>query len=269
MKPLKFIFIIPYRNREEHKHFFILYMNHILEDLEESEYKIYFIHQLDNRPFNRGALKNIGFIICKELYVNYKELTFIFNDIDTVPYKKNIINYQTSENIINHFYGFEFALGGIFSIKGSDFEKINGFPNLWSWGLEDNCIYNRALKHNMLVNRSNFFKIGNKNILQLFDGALREISVNNIPRLKKDSGGDGIRTIKNLNYYIFDNMINVNTFSVPLNPNTEIYKKHDIRNGTKVSVEGLMNQSNPYQKSMLGNTFKNKNSSNSTMKFLM
>ena len=46
MKPLKFIFIIPYRNREEHKHFFILYMNHILEDLEESEYKIYFIENL-------------------------------------------------------------------------------------------------------------------------------------------------------------------------------------------------------------------------------
>tara|TARA_Y100000992_G_scaffold276194_1_gene220235 strand:+ start:251 stop:988 length:738 start_codon:yes stop_codon:yes gene_type:complete len=245
-------------------------MNYILEDLEESEYKIYFIHQMDNRPFNRGALKNIGFIVSKQLHINYKNITFIFNDIDTVPYKKNIINYETYENTINHFYGFEFALGGIFSIKGCDFEKINGFPNFWSWGFEDNCIYNRALKHDLIINRNNFFKIGDNNILQLFDGALRDISVNNIPRVKKDTGGDGIRTIENLNYYILDNIINVNTFNVPLNHNREIIKSHDIRDGNKVSVDGLLNRSRKNIYPMLKiPTIKNKGPINNNIKFLM
>lgn len=234
---IKYIFIIPYRDRMQHKTFFIRHMKHVLEDIPENEYKIWFIHQLDNRPFNRGALKNIGFLVAKQAYKYYKNITFIFNDVDTVPYTKNILNYHTRHGIIKHFYGFEFALGGIFSIMGGDFEKINGFPNFWSWGFEDNCIYNRAIKNKLYVDRTSFYKIGNHNILQLFDGVVRNLSVNNIPRVKQDTGRDGVSTIHDLNFYIDNDIVQIYSFEVPINHNNEFYANHDIRNGSRLTTK--------------------------------
>ena len=60
------IFIVPYRNREQHKTHFDVYMKYILEDIPQDDYEIFFIHQQDNRPFNRGAMKNIGFLAMKD-----------------------------------------------------------------------------------------------------------------------------------------------------------------------------------------------------------
>ena len=41
----KIIFIIPYRDREQHKHFFINYMKYIMEDYKQSDYETFFINQ--------------------------------------------------------------------------------------------------------------------------------------------------------------------------------------------------------------------------------
>ena len=86
------LFIIPYRDREMHKRFFIRHMSYIMEDIDPESYKILFIHQQDDEPFNRGAMKNIGFLVGKALYPNdYGKLTFVFHDIDTFPFEKNTI----------------------------------------------------------------------------------------------------------------------------------------------------------------------------------
>ena len=68
-------------------------MTAILEN--KDDYVILFAHQYDDRSFNRGAMKNIGFITMKEKYPNdYKNMNFIFNDVDTLPFT-HIFDYET------------------------------------------------------------------------------------------------------------------------------------------------------------------------------
>jgi len=57
----KYVFIVPYRDREPHRVFFSTYIYKIMEDIPSEDWTFYFIHQNDKRPFNRGAMKNIGF----------------------------------------------------------------------------------------------------------------------------------------------------------------------------------------------------------------
>ena len=64
----KIFFIIPYRNREPQKNYFLRYKKYILEDLKEEDYEIVISHQRDDRPFNRGAVKNIGFLYVKKCF---------------------------------------------------------------------------------------------------------------------------------------------------------------------------------------------------------
>ena len=69
------IFIVPYRNRKEHYNIFSDHMKNILEN--EKNYKIFYIHQTDDRSFNRGAMKNIGFLVVKDMYPNdYKNIKY-------------------------------------------------------------------------------------------------------------------------------------------------------------------------------------------------
>uniref|UniRef100_A0A6C0AYF6 Galactosyltransferase C-terminal domain-containing protein n=1 Tax=viral metagenome TaxID=1070528 RepID=A0A6C0AYF6_9ZZZZ len=218
------IFIVPYRNREAQKNHFDIYMKYILEDLPKEDYKIFFVHQCDNKPFNRGAIKNIGFLAMKKMYPShYQNITFIFNDIDTIPYKKNLLNYDTTVGSVKHFYGFKFALGGIFSIKGLDFEKTGGFPNYWGWGLEDNLMQKRVLDANIQINRSQFFNICDHNIIHINDSLTKLSSKEDIWRYKSDS--DNYNDIKNLNYIIENEFIHVNNFNTNIDPNDNHFYK--------------------------------------------
>jgi len=237
------IFIVPYRNRECHKIHFEIYMKYILEDIPKNEYEIYFVHQCDTRPFNRGGIKNIGFLAIKKKYPNdYKNMTFIFNDIDTMPAKKNILNYDTIPGIIKHYYGFTFALGGIFSINGKDFENIGGFPNFWGWGLEDNNINSKAIKNGLIIDRKNFFKIHDNNIIQINDDIYKLISKQEAWRLHT-TDIDDITDIKNLNYNVDNEFINVEHFDTKHEPlSDDIYNK---KYGTILVKEPKYNPSYP------------------------
>lgn len=217
------IFIIPYRNRIYLKTHFEIYMRHILEDLDKDSYEIYFVHQCDPRPFNRGAMKNIGFLAMRDKYPNnYKDINFVFNDIDTMPAMKNYLKYETTVGTIKHFYGFKFALGGIFSIKGCDFEKIRGFPNYWAWGLEDNDILHRVKQHNLQIDYSQFHEFANAKIIQLPYNYTRIISKQQTWRAGVDSI-EGLGHIKNLKYIIENEYINVKNFITSVNPHNDNY----------------------------------------------
>lgn len=211
---VEYVFIVPYRDREQHKHFFDRHMKYILEDYEPSSYDIIFSHQNNRLPFNRGAMKNIGFLYAKEKYPNYKNINFIFNDIDTLPYRKGLLEYKVDPGEIKHYYGFTFALGGIFSIKGGDFEKIDGFPNLWSWGYEDNVMQDRALKNNININRSQFYPAFNHNILHLLDQYSKNVSLKTKIMYEGNNITDGLSKLKQVDYQFnnITNLLNVNSF---------------------------------------------------------
>jgi hypothetical protein len=196
----KIVFIIPYRNRPQHKFFFSNYLSTIMDG--RNDYELFFSHQCDVRSFNRGGVKNIGFLAIKAKYPNdYKDITFVFNDIDTVPFS-TIFDFETVPGVVKHFYGFKYALGGIVALKGSDFEATNGYPNFWGWGLEDNVLQSRCEKIGLTIDRSQFFPIGNPNIIHLFDGVTRVINRKDPWRASHDDGIDGLRTINKLEYTI-------------------------------------------------------------------
>lgn len=238
------IFIIPYRDREEHKKKFISHMNEYLEQINfTGNYIFVFSHQCDKRPFNRGAMKNIGFLAMKKMFLDtYKDITFIFHDVDTLPSNECFIPYKTTKGKVAHYYGFKYALGGMFAIKGIDFEMTNGFPNFWGWGLEDNVIYERCLNNNIEIDRSIFFDITDKkNITHLFSGINRIISKRDSVVYKSETP-DSMNDIKNLKWDIENdddnNILYVNTtnFDVNMNPNEQVYENFDIRSGSKIIV---------------------------------
>lgn len=229
----KLIFIIPYRDREQHLIFFKRQMKYVLEDLDESDYKVHYVHQCDKRSFNRGALKNIGFLAMRQKYPqHYKSITFVFNDIDTMPYSKNFLNYETTKGNVKHFYGFTFTLGGIVSITGLDFERIHGFPNFWAWGFEDNMLNDRVNRAKLKVDRSHFFPYLDQNILHLNDGYLKPVNRTEFNRYASKTN-EGWSSIKDLKYTIDEDtgFINVTHFSTGIVENLATASTHDLRKG--------------------------------------
>lgn len=220
-----------------------------------TDYEVYFSHQCDERSFNRGAVKNIGFLAIKDKYPNeYKDMTFIFNDLDTIPFNR-IFEYETIPGVVKHYYGFEHSLGGIVVIKGGDFELVNGYPNFWSWGFEDSCLQKRCLRANFKIDRSHFYKIGSPEILQLFDGVDRIINKKDPHKIHTDIGQIGLKTIHKLQYTIDrtstnekDNLyqcvpsyfgyINITSFLSESRFEDDEYYKYDLR-------EPLANITNP------------------------
>jgi len=230
----KIVFIVPYRNRKTQLEAFQSKMKIILEDYPKPDYVIHYIHQMDERVFNRGAMKNIGFLVVKNKYPNhYKNITLVFNDVDTMPLRKNLFNYHTTPGVVKHFFGFTHTLGGIVSINASDFERINGFPNFWAWGYEDNLIQKRLENIGITIDRSIFYKLGDKNIIQRNDEITREVNQSEYKRYVLNTT-EGIYSIKNLDYTI-DNesgFVNVKWFNTEYNPNVNTYRLHDLRQGS-------------------------------------
>lgn len=232
MQP-RIIFLVPYRDRKEHQEIFAKHMKNVLTDLDD--YKIIYIHQMDTRSFNRGAMKNIGFLYVKEQYPEtYKEITLVFNDVDTMPKIPKTIDYETTKGTIKHHYGFSFTLGGILSIKAGDFELIGGFPNFWAWGYEDNALQQRAIQYDIKIDRSNMYEIGSKDIIHLKDTIIKTVNKEEFQIYMKQLN-EGFKNIVDLHYYYndADGFLNVQQFNTGREENLMYSKEHNISTGNK------------------------------------
>lgn len=234
------VFIVPYRNRERHKQLLDDYLDKVFTHNKWTEGKdvmVLYSHQCDKRPFNRGAMKNIGFIALKTLFPStYKNITLVFHDVDSIPQRPDMLPYATETGVVSHYYGYEWALGGIFSIKAGDFETTGGFCNFWGWGLEDNCMKIRCDETNLQYNRSVFYDIKDPRIKRPFDGVKRVYSLREANILKNENP-DSWRDIQNLQWSIENRMLNVTSFTTARQPEKGEFAIHDIRQGSRIPVK--------------------------------
>lgn len=174
------VILVPYRDRESFKNLFNIYMSNIMDQKGKSnKYEIYYMHQKDNRPFNRGAMKNLGFLYIKRKYIdNYQDIKLIFQDIDTLPGNKEAFSTVIARQEVKHFFGTKTTLGGMFIMYGEDFEEINGFTNYWGWGMEDNILKDRCVKKKYNINYDLFHPFFSKDFIQCSTGNFRKIDNN-------------------------------------------------------------------------------------------
>lgn len=230
----KIIFIVPYRAREQQRAFFARHMPYIMEDFPAGYYEIHYVHQLDTREFNRGAMKNIGFLAMRDKYPDaYKNITFVFNDVDCCPFTKNFLNYETTHGVVKHFYGFTHTLGGIFSITGADFERVGGFPNFFGYGYEDNMIQQRVMAAKILIDRSVFYPLYDPNILSFRDGLIRHVNSTDYD-LYMAKTNEGLHSFRSLKYRHDGDFIQVDEFDCGRTENRATRRDYDLRDGNAI-----------------------------------
>jgi hypothetical protein len=252
----KIIFIVPYRDRKEHLEQFRLHMKMILEDVNPADYRFLIVHQCDARSFNRGAMKNIGFIAASRLYPkDYRNMTFVFNDVDCMPIRKNMWDYVTQHGVVKHYYGFTYTLGGIVSITGHDYERIGGFPNYWGWGYEDNELQKRVEKAKIHIDRSVFYHtLDTNNIMQLSHGLLRVMNKDDFEKFSTGAA-ESLYTIMKLDYNVASNagisnsvdvdFVNVTLFQTGYEESKSERFVYDLKNGNRPIVSFKRKNGNP------------------------
>ena len=230
------VFIVPYRDRAAQKATLERVLAVHLSQWEPGAYEVVFVHQCDARPFNRGAMKNIGAIWAKRAYPDtYDDTTLVFHDVDTWPRPGSRVTYAASPGAVSHYYGFEFSLGGIVAIKGKDFDRTGGFPNLWGWGLEDNAFLDRCIESGLHIDRSNLHSPRDPLVARGGEPSVRTIAVGEAAKYC-DGGLDSAADITNLRCEKTGAVLNVITFSAGTSHRDYTYRDHDVRAGPVVPV---------------------------------
>uniref|UniRef100_D3TQ83 Beta-1,4-N-acetylgalactosaminyltransferase n=1 Tax=Glossina morsitans morsitans TaxID=37546 RepID=D3TQ83_GLOMM len=149
--------IVPYRQREEQLHSFLIYMHNYLRH-QRIHYRIFLVEQYDQKPFNRAKLFNIGSNIAAE----YGFPCLIFSDVDLLPLNLGSLYVctQLPRHMCSALDMWRFNLpysglfGGVVSIRTEQFRAVNGMSNLYEgWGGEDDDFYERLQARNIDICR--------------------------------------------------------------------------------------------------------------------
>lgn len=139
---------IPYRNRKEHLEKLIPSLS---EHLNKNgiNHKFYVGHQVDEKLFNRGAMKNIAAYQAFNDGCDY----IAWHDVDMVPHEEcdysypenNPLHIATKLSKYNYGLGYDQYFGGVVLFNKEQVEKTNGYSNdYWDWGQEDDDLFWRA-----------------------------------------------------------------------------------------------------------------------------
>ena len=139
---------IPYRNRKEHLDNLIPFLSNHLTQIGIN-HTFYVGHQIDDKLFNRGAMKNIAAHYAFEDGCDY----VAWHDVDMLPHEEADYSYPTSKPMhiatklskYNYGLGYDQYFGGVVLFNKEQAEKTNGYSNeYWDWGQEDDDLFWRC-----------------------------------------------------------------------------------------------------------------------------
>lgn len=150
--------IVPYRDRQAHLDEFLpSFAAHAAKYPTKvpQGVAIKVIEQTPERDFNRGKLKNVGYVLSKD-QADY----ICFHDVDYCPERADYrppspgfwahLAYKGPERIVDP-RGIEVRhdmrnfIGGVILFAKKEFEQVNGFANsYWGWGYEDSDLRGRC-----------------------------------------------------------------------------------------------------------------------------
>ena len=175
---------IPYRNRKEHIERLIPHLSKQLTN-QGIEHSFYVGHQVDDKLFNRGAMKNIASHYAFEDGCDY----VAWHDVDMLSYNINgniggnysypeetPIHIATKLSKYNYGLGYDQYFGGVVLFTKEQVEKTNGYSNdYWDWGMEDDDIFWRCV-YEGYVEKGLFKKYENKKTI-VFNGESSYIEI--------------------------------------------------------------------------------------------
>jgi hypothetical protein len=143
---------IPYRNRKEHIERLIPHLSKYLTS-QNIDHKFYVGHQVDDKLFNRGAMKNIAAHYAFNDGCDY----IAWHDVDMLVYDKdgvfadysypedNPMHIATKLSKYNYGLGYDQYFGGVVLFTKEQAYQTNGYSNdYWDWGQEDDDLFWRC-----------------------------------------------------------------------------------------------------------------------------
>ncbi|KAJ8714925.1 hypothetical protein PYW08_004906 [Mythimna loreyi] len=157
--------IVPYRERVRNLGIFLNNIHPFLMR-QKLDYQIFVIEQHGTELFNKGRLLNAGF---NEMMKFNTFHCVVFHDLDLLPMHESILYScptlprhmcarvnDTEMRKYDQRYKFHNLFGGVVSMTRDQFERANGFSNLYfGWGGEDNDLFWRLIAAGYPVVRYN------------------------------------------------------------------------------------------------------------------
>lgn len=144
----KLCIIVPYRDRVRHINKFLPHYQRLLPDA-------YFcvVEQSIHGEFNRGKIKNIGFLECPDFdYYAFHDVDMLVQGVPDYSYPDKPTLCATNASQFNWQMPFPEYFGGVVLFNKQDFITCNGYSNNFSgWGGEDNELYYRVAACNLEI----------------------------------------------------------------------------------------------------------------------
>ena len=139
---------IPYRDRQSHLDELVDKLGKLLTN-KGIDHGFYVGHQIDDKLFNRGAMKNIAAQYAFNDGCDY----IAWHDVDMIPDENvdysypenNPIHIATQLSKYDYSMNYDQYFGGVILFTKEQVERTNGYSNeYWDWGQEDDDLFWRC-----------------------------------------------------------------------------------------------------------------------------